>query len=512
MSRSLYVRLHSRFGQRVTGSERQRRMHERIQRLRRRFPIEEWLAASEAEPKVRRQRVIVIGGGLAGLMTGFILANSHKVTVFEARPRVGGRVWSQIDKSSRQIIEAGGEFIGHAHPLWMRLANHFKLGLSMVTDDDDYAALNLEMPTYLDGRLLPRDQVESVYDEMTEAFHQLSRDAIKLTRPYRPWLAPDAERWDNRPLSDWIEKLDRSRLVKAAIEAQFANNNGAPTSRQSYLGILALIAGAARAREGKEEYEHSYFTQIENVRCESGSQSLAKNLAKTIERQGGTVNLSNWVKRIVIGEHGVTVTPRRGAPVTADHVVLAVPPSAWDRIKIDPPIDPSYRMSMGTAVKYLGAVKTRFWFDGKLSPNSTSERFGMTWEGTDNQMQAPGQNIRFALFAGGPAAERALSHYDKNHPARLHHYYDRRIGQIYKTYPGSRARWPHFIPWPLEPWTWGGYSCPAPGEVTRIGKFLSEPFFRRLHFAGEHVCLPFFGFMEGALQSGVMAATAILRF
>ncbi|MGH6983531.1 MAG: flavin monoamine oxidase family protein [Stellaceae bacterium] len=510
MSRSLYARLHLRFGQPISGSDQKRLVRDRIAWFKRRFPIEQWLAASEAAPKSRRPRVVIVGGGFAGLMAGFILANSHKVTVFEARPRVGGRVWSWIDGRSKQITEAGGEFIGYAHPLWMSLAEHFELGLSMITDDDDYAALNLEMPTHFDGRLLSAKTVERIYDEMTGAIALLSRDARSLIKPYRPWLGPHAARWDRLPVSDWIDKLDASPLAKAMIKTQFANNNGVPASRQSYLGVLALIAGAQRAQAGKEEHDDSYFTQTENVRCESGNQSLAFRLAETIERQGDEVKLSNWVKSIAVHARGVTVTPRHGRPVTADHAVLAVPPSAWDRIKIDPPIDPSYRMSMGTVVKYFSTVRTRFWFADKLSPNSTSENFGMTWDATDNQMQAPGQNVRFALFAGGNAAERALSVYGKSRPERLHRFYDRHIGEVYKAYPSSRARWPRFVAWPQEPWTWGGYSCPAPGEVTRIGKFLSQPFCRHLHFAGEHVCLPFYGFMEGALQSGAMAAKAIL--
>src|SRR5579883_3402669 len=333
---------------------------------------------------------------------------------------------------------------------------------------------------------------------MTGAVALLCEDAKSLTKPYRPWLAPRAERWDRRSIAEWVERLPVSRLTQAMIKAQFANNNGVPPERQSYLGILALIAGAAHAQAGKDEHADSYFTQCENVRCASGNQSLAFHLAAAIERQGGEVRLSNWVKTISVGERGVIVTPRHGRPIVADRAVLAVPPSAWDRIKIDPPIDPSYRMSMGTVVKYFSTVRKRFWFDAKLSPNSTCEHLGMTWDATDNQMQAPGQHIRFALFAGGEAAERALALYDKRHPTRLHRFYDRRIGQVYRAYPESRLRWPRFMAWPLEPWTWGGYSCPAPGEVTRIGKFLSQPFCRHLHFAGEHVCLPFYGFMEGA--------------
>ena len=40
---------------------------------------------------------------------------------------------------------------------------------------------------------------------------------------------------------------------------------------------------------------------------------------------------------------------------------------------------------------------------------------------------------------------------------------------------------------------------------------LSKPFAKRLYFAGEHTCLPFFGYMEGALQSGLRAGEAVLK-
>jgi monoamine oxidase len=63
----------------------------------------------------------------------------------------------------------------------------------------------------------------------------------------------------------------------------------------------------------------------------------------------------------------------------------------------------------------------------------------------------------------------------------------------------------------MTAWTLTGYSCPAPGDVLRTGPLLAAPFEKRLYFAGEHTCLPFFGYMEGALQSGARAANAILR-
>jgi monoamine oxidase len=62
-----------------------------------------------------------------------------------------------------------------------------------------------------------------------------------------------------------------------------------------------------------------------------------------------------------------------------------------------------------------------------------------------------------------------------------------------------------------ERWTKAGHSCPAPGEVTRIAPFLNQPFHERLVCAGGHCYLAFFGYMEGALQSGSAVASAIVR-
>ncbi|UQD98517.1 FAD-dependent oxidoreductase [Bradyrhizobium japonicum] len=65
--------------------------------------------------------------------------------------------------------------------------------------------------------------------------------------------------------------------------------------------------------------------------------------------------------------------------------------------------------------------------------------------------------------------------------------------------------------WPRDEWTAAGYSCPAPGEVCRAGPLLARGFEDRLFFAGEHTCFAYFGYMEGALQSGQKAAAAIIK-
>jgi monoamine oxidase len=311
-------------------------------------------------------------------------------------------------------------------------------------------------------------------------------------------------------LGDWVSTLGCSPVAKRAIEAQFENTNGAPVHKQSFLANLAAIRGGAL--HGKPD---DYFTQSETVKCEQGNQMLATRLAEEIVHAGGVVATSTPISSIKLDRDKVTVTSASGVVTEADYVVLAIPPSLWPSggpsdIRIDPPIPPEFHMSMGLAVKYLSAVKTRFWFGAGLSPNAVSDTIGVTWDGTDNQLQLNGEPVELSLFAGGPAAASAIDLLKRAGPEGLDAFYAREIGKLYGGYAGNRAS-AQFVCWPQERWTRAGYSCPAPGEATRIGPFLNQPFHDRLFFAGEHCCLPFFGYMEGALQSGEATAFAIAR-
>jgi monoamine oxidase len=166
---------------------------------------------------------------------------------------------------------------------------------------------------------------------------------------------------------------------------------------------------------------------------------------------------------------------------------------------------------MGTAVKYLSPLQRRFWIGEHSSPLSTSDEFGVTWEGTDNQIAAPGEDVELSLFAGGQVAQDALRAFDSGGQTGVQAFYKTPIENIYPGYGASVAQPQDFIAWPRDKWTGAGYSCPAPGDVCTAGKALSEPFEKRLFFAGEHTCPAFYGYMEGALQSGKTVASTILK-
>ncbi|MGY3123337.1 hypothetical protein ACVWXQ_007274 [Bradyrhizobium sp. S3.14.4] len=316
---------HRRYGPRISGAERQRRVKDKLA-LQPTPPTIRSPTALRALA-VRRPKVAIIGGGFAGLMAASELVAHCEVTLFEARDRFGGRVLSK--KKPSGIVEAGGELIGYNHPLWLKYAKRFELGLSVITSDTNFDALELDMPVFLDGHKLSDGQMKRVYHEMDDAFGKLSRWAGRV-KPDKPWRAKGARKLDARTIAEWIASLDCSKLTKHAMEEQFSNDAGQPTTKQSLLANLAVVAGGRM----KDQID-AFFTQTETLRCSEGNQELAIRLAQDIEDKGASTHLSTPVRAIRIDSEGVTLefspcgngTAR--ASFAADYAVLAIPPSLW---------------------------------------------------------------------------------------------------------------------------------------------------------------------------------------
>jgi len=69
----------------------------------------------------------------------------------------------------------------------------------------------------------------------------------------------------------------------------------------------------------------------------------------------------------------------------------------------------------------------------------------------------------------------------------------------------------HLANWPEEPFIETGYSSPGIGKIFDTGQKLINPLHDRLFFAGEHTQMDFFGYMEGALRSGLRAARDVMK-
>jgi len=444
---------------------------------------------SFADDKPKGKRVVVVGAGFAGLAAAHeLLALGYDVTVVEARPRVGGRVLTFRDLVPGKHVEGGAELIGSNHAAWIAYAEKFALEFTDMGEDE------LAAPIVLGGKRLSEEEEGELWEAIEgPIFASLNADSENVDAD-QPWTSPDAAALDARSIRAWIDALETSPNVKAVVDALVASDNAQDTRKSSYLGMLAAVKGG-----GVDDY----WAETEVWRCKGGNDQLAMKLASSLG--AGRVRLGVPVSAVKLGDKGVVVTLADGKVLEADDVVLATPPSTWRTIAFEPGLPPVLAPQMGNAVKYLAHVKKRFWLDDQLSQYClTDGPVSQTWDGTDAQ---PGEEGALLVgFSGGPAADatRAWKKEERD---------ERYLSELEIVYPKMRANFvrSRYMDWPSDPLTGAAYSFPAPGQVTTVGPALRAGVGGRLHFAGEHCCYAFVGYMEGGLQSGIAAAARLAQ-
>jgi monoamine oxidase len=520
-------------------------------------------------PKTTGLKVAIVGGGFAGLMAARTLCREGvKVTVFEARQEVGGRVVSNKGKYSKdfstqpvfspgRITEFGAELVGSIHTRWCELAKYYGLALISRMDTDLYRGQKLNVKLTLD-KALTMDEIRALDKAMDKVQFQIAQTASGIHDPSQPWLKDamsekDKQDYDNMSVADALKNKygvkPGGRLWKA-FEWLLGNNNVKPLEQLNFLGLLCLVKGgqsgtiAGKPEPGeRDERLMGYWKELEIYRCADGCQTLAVEMQKDATARGCEVRLLRAVTGLhLVEERGklkVQLASRRvllpgyalekGKPNVEDfdYVILAIPPTVWSGVNLtsgNTPTNPKHThhvalMDCGDAVKFFSNVGTRFWIRDKAAapqaqgaaPMGGSPTLGLVWEGTDNQTQTGDQGIVLSVFAGGPSPTRPA-----NEEA-----FKKELTKLYSNYPrhlqkklGTTEDWTKFANWPQEPFIRTGYASPGRGQVLTIGKLLYEPFapfFGRLLFAGEHTEMGYFGYMEGALRSGERAARRLIQ-
>jgi monoamine oxidase len=429
--------------------------------------------------------VVIIGAGFAGLCAAFELRHAgYDVHVVEARSRVGGRVWSLDDVAPGRKIEGGAELIGSNHPTWWAYKELFGLDFSNVTDEP-------RSPIVIKNKRVSPKQSKPLFDEMDGVQRTLTDLAARVVDAYQPWLNVNARELDNESLAAWLSRADCSRSARLAFAHMLETDNGVPARSQSLLGNLAMIKGGGLDR---------YWTDTELFRCCGGNDLLARKLAEPLFAEG-RLRLTAPVTSVTWTESGMLRVHVAGDKdrLEAEDVVLTAPPNTWAKIAFDPVLTPPKPIQEGLNVKYLMHVKSRFWRPKSGATLSQDGDVDLTWEATQH---LGGKDAVLTAFSGAEDARRCEA---LRQP-------DGFLRDLKTAYPRLEAELlnARFMDWPNENWSGAAYSFPAPGEVTTVGPWL-EAGVRRLHFAGEHACYAFVGYMEGALTSGLRLARRIMR-
>jgi monoamine oxidase len=404
-------------------------------------------------------RVIVVGAGFAGLSAALELQGAGaRVTVLEARERVGGRVWS-VTLTNGAIVELGAEWIQEGDVAVHELTDRF--GIALAETGADYR------------RREPWGPGTASLEEQ-DAF-------LAAASAARGSMAPkDAARGT---LGGFLAEIPGEDAARRIVSARLAG-----TCAQD-LDLVAL-----RVTEGERAFAAPPGGRF--FRMGPGNQALATAIAGELD----DVRLGSAVDTIEHDDRGVAV---RVGPIEerADAVVVAVPAPIAARLGFSPslpePLATALRdLPMGVASKFAVATKER--------PSVRSRQSAATsmwcWVANDDD----GASRRcVAAFAGSPAAQSALG-VDRG---RVGPWFDVvRAMNPDVTFEGE----PVMYAWADDPFTVGSYSAFDNPSWDRIARF-SEPM-GRVAFAGEHTAGPdHHGTMNGALLSGRRAAAQVLE-
>lgn len=440
----------------------------------------------------RRFDAVVVGAGLAGLTAARALVKTgHRVTVLEARDRVGGRTLDH-GLADGERIDLGGQWIGPTQDRVIELVEEFDLETIPQFDDGlDQIAVEGTVNEHEDAlRGLPAES----HAELMEAFGRIETLRAQIPRE-APYDAPNAGEWDATTVESWRREVLETAAARGAFDTVLRALFTTEPAELSLLYFLAYVhaAGGIETITGVEG-------GAQERRVEGGAQQLSRLMADEL---ADGVRLQEPVRAITQDDTGVTVESDAGT-YSGSFVIVAIPPTLAGRIAYDPPLPArrdalTQRMPMGSTIKCVATYEEPFWredgYSGFVLTDDDVVGFVFDDMAADS---ATGALVAFIVGNRARAwSEREASERRERVLEDLARFFGRRASEPVEYIERS---------WSDEPWSAGCYAGNmTPGTMTGYGDVLREPV-GRIHWAGTETATQWCGYMDGAIRSGERAA------
>jgi len=440
--------------------------------------------------------VLILGAGAAGLAAARDLSHAGlRVTVIEARPRVGGRILTLHDPRSPVPLELGAEFIHGASAETLPLAQAAGLAVIELPDRHELATA---------GRFKPMGDFWELVDRMN---HDLARRVA-------------GRGGKDFPVSEYLESARvpaaRRGMLRDFVQGFYA----AHPDRLSAQSLAVEVDGG----DEQDEIEGKQF------RIANGGDALMKWLRDGLDPERTEVRLSTVAEAVEWKRGTVNVVCRGGdrapLPTLSARTALITLPLAVLKagvVRFDPALPAKQRalagLEMGQVFKIVLRFREAFWekpeFLKERRAQAGSNGSGLTFlhaHGAEVPTWWTSLPVRSPVlvgYVGAVAAEELLA---EEPPSRL----ERSLVALSDVLAVPRRELEEQLDasashdWRADPFARGAYSYIGVGG-NGAPRALARPVDGTLFFAGEATNGAEIGTVAGALASGRRAAREVLR-
>jgi monoamine oxidase len=446
-------------------------------------------------------RVAVVGGGMAGLHCAYRLHEAGvDVTVYESSDRTGGRMFTARKMfDNDQVAELGGEFIDSVHLTLLDLATELEIEL-----DDREASFDettIRDTWWVDGVAVPN---ETVVEQFSMVAGVMAEQVLAADTDDKAYAMLDLI-----PLSTWLDDNVPTGMypeLHAILASAYRGEYGREIDDQSALNLLYLIGS-----DTPDEFR-IFGVSDERYHTHLGSDTFTTALAAGLD---GVIQTGMTLTAARDGEGGVHVLvfdgPDGEVEVEADHIVFALPFTRLRGVDLsaltlsDDKRQIIDELGYGTNAKVMGGFTSRVWREmydasGSATTDLPAQQF---WDTSIGQAGDTGIITNYLGGEQGVASGRGEAEA---------WFTDVALPDLETVFPGAEAAYVAGsavrMHWPSHPHTLGSYGCYRPGQWAFYGVEGERE--GNVHFCGEHTSLEFQGYMEGAAETGLLVATAIL--